>query len=232
MKPFVPVKTPLVVKSIFPSYVWDMPSNDKVIYLTFDDGPTPEITDWTLDLLEQYNAKATFFCIGNNVTQYPELFNRTIVSGHSIGNHTYHHLKGWKTNTEAYLEDVERARAVFQEFLPKQEKLKLDKHFEGENQKSSFENLFRPPYGKLTPKQGKALQKLGYKIIMWDVLSLDWDTSVTNHVCYDNVISKAKSGSIVVFHDSEKAKARLQYALPKVLDYFSSKGFKFKALSF
>ncbi|MEZ4803348.1 MAG: polysaccharide deacetylase family protein [Gelidibacter sp.] len=214
----VPVKTPSLVKKIFRSYVWDIKTktDEKILYLTFDDGPTPEITDWTLDVLKQYNAKATFFCIGNNIEKYPTIFQRIHNEGHSAGNHTLNHCRGWKTKTKAYVDEVIRTQECI--------------HSKIDNHQSTLAKFFRPPYGQITSKQGKSLLKLGYKIIMWDILAFDWKDSVTNEQCYQNVISKATSGSIIVFHDSVKASERMQYALPKVLDYFSEKGFEFRRI--
>ena len=201
-----PIRTPLVVKKLFPNFIWDMPDTTKDIYLTFDDGPTPEITQWTLDTLKQYQAKATFFCIGSNVKKHPDIFEHILAEGHTIGNHTHHHVKGWKTPVDLYLEDVKKATKYI-------------------NSK-----LFRPPYGQITPKQGARLIDLGYKIVMWNVLSIDWDASVSKETCLKNVITKTKSGSIIVFHDSVKASKNMQYALPKVLDHFSKKGYCFKGI--
>ena len=201
-----PVKTPVVVKKMFPNYVWDISTSNREIYLTFDDGPTPEITQWTLQTLEQFKAKATFFCVGKNVKENPEIFNSILQAGHSIGNHTHNHIKGWNTSKADYLKNIEKA--------------------------SKFINseLFRPPYGQIKPKQGKEILALGYKIIMWNVLSFDWDESVSENQCADNVINKVQKGSIVVFHDSVKASRNLKFALPKVLEYFSERGFEFKSL--
>ena len=201
-----PVKTPVVVKKMFPNYVWDISTSTREIYLTFDDGPTPEITEWTLQTLEQFKAKATFFCVGKNVKENPEIFNSILQAGHSIGNHTHNHIKGWNTSKADYLKNIEKA--------------------------SKFINseLFRPPYGQIKPKQGKEILALGYKIIMWNVLSFDWDESVSENQCMDNVISIVQKGSIVVFHDSVKASRNLKFALPKVLEYFSERGFEFKSL--
>lgn len=216
-----PVKTPLVVKKMFPNYVWDIPSTKKTIYLTFDDGPTPIITNWTLEILKRYNAKATFFCIGNNIEKHPDIFQNILNEGHAIGNHTQTHIKGWKTKTKAYLNEVAEAQGVINSKIQNSTIV---------NQQSSIINLFRPPYGQIKPKQGKALINLGYKIVMWDILSFDWETSVSKEDCFKNAIDKTESGSIIVFHDSLKASKNMQYALPKVLEYFSKKEFVFEAL--
>lgn len=217
-----PIKTPVVAKKLFPNYVWDISTANKVIYLTFDDGPTPEITNWTLEVLKQYNAKATFFCIGNNIKKHPEIFQDILNDGHAIGNHTQNHLKGWKAKTKDYLKNIELCEAEMKSQIPDSTIV---------NRKSKFVNLFRPPYGQITPKQGKKLMELGYKIIMWDVLSFDWDKSVEQERCIENVLSKTTAGSIIVFHDSVKAAKNMQYALPKVLKHFSEKGYCFEALN-
>lgn len=201
-----PVITPKLAKSLFPDLVWSLSSKDKVIYLSFDDGPTPEITIWTLNILKQYNAKATFFCIGRNVEEYPDIFNKIISNGHSIGNHTHNHLRGWKTKTTDYVNNVTNASQLIKS------------------------KLFRPPYGQIRPKQIKQITQKGFKIIMWTVLSIDWDKSVTTKKCLKNVINNTSSGDIVVFHDSIKAANNMQYALPKVLEYFSEKGYEFKRI--
>lgn len=202
-----------MAKKIFPNYIWDIPTHTKDLYLTFDDGPTPEITKWTLDILKQYDAKATFFCIGANIEKHPDIFLKTISDGHSIGNHTQHHIKGWKTKTNDYITEV----------------LEAEKQIEEQQSKKS--NLFRPPYGQIKPEQGKKLIDLGYKIIMWDVLSFDWEKEISEEECLHNVISKSKQGSIIVFHDSVKASKNMMYALPKVLEYFTKAGYKFKSLN-
>lgn len=214
-----PVKIPFVVKKMFPNYIWDIATNEKIIYLTFDDGPTPEITHWTLNTLKTYNAKATFFCIGNNIEKHPEIFRSIIENGHAIGNHTQNHVKGWKTKTADYLSEVEQAEKNIQKEKPQQN-----------TSASNALKLFRPPYGKLTSKQGKGLMALGYKIVMWDILSFDWDRNISEAKCLKNVISKTKKGSIVVFHDSVKASKNMQSTLPKVLKHFTEQGFVFKSL--
>ena len=213
----VPVKTPLLAKKMFPDYIWDMPTHDdKVIYLTFDDGPTPDITEWTLKVLASYNAKATFFCIGNNIKNHPDIFQQTISHDHAVGNHTYNHVKGWKTKLEDYLKDVEETKQLFDAYGPKTMVTASD--------------LFRPPYGQIKPSQGKKLMAIGYKIVMWDVLSFDWDKNVTPETCFENVKEHATNGSIIVFHDSVKASKNMMYALPKVLDYYGKQGYTFKPL--
>ncbi|GAA4234929.1 polysaccharide deacetylase family protein [Postechiella marina] len=215
----IPIKTPRFVKRMFPNYVWDIATTHKVIYLTFDDGPTPEITNWTLNLLKQYQAKATFFCIGNNIEKHPEIFQDILKDGHAIGNHTQNHVKGWKTNTDLYINETTQTQSIINAEIAKANDYKRTKSY-----------LFRPPFGKIKNKQGKALIALGYKIIMWDILAFDWkDTSP--ETCYKNAISKTSQGSIVVFHDSVKAAKNMQYALPRVLEHFSKKGYSFKALN-
>ena len=201
-----PIKTPIVVKKMFPNYIWDYPTDNNTLYLTFDDGPTPKITNWVLDILKGYNAKATFFCVGQNAEEHPTIVNRITDEGHSLGNHTHNHIKGWKYKTKDYLKNVEEA----------------SKHI--------YSTLFRPPYGQITPKQGKKLIKLGYKIVMWNVLSFDWENTISKETCLENVISKVTKGSIIVFHDSVKASKNMQFALPRVLAHFSEKGYSFKAI--
>uniref|UniRef100_UPI004048BAA6 polysaccharide deacetylase family protein n=1 Tax=Mariniflexile sp. TaxID=1979402 RepID=UPI004048BAA6 len=192
-----PVKTPLAVKKMFANYIWDIETKEKVIYLTFDDGPTPEITHWTLNVLKTYNAKATFFCIGNNVEKHPDIFQNILEEGHAIGNHTQNHIKGWKTKAKDYLANIQSCENVFKIQIPKSKIVNQKSLIVNRN--SSIINLFRPPYGQITPKQGKKLIELGYKIIMWDVLSFDWEQETSKETCLKNVTSKATSGSIVVF---------------------------------
>ena len=213
---FTPITTPKVVKALFPTLIWDITTTTKDIYLTFDDGPTPNITNWVINTLKQFNAKATFFCIGKNIEKHPSLFQQIINHGHGIGNHTHNHVKGWKTSVDAYLKDVAQAQKV------------INTQF----QKSEIRNqkLFRPPYGQITPKQIKKLQELDYKIVMWNVLSVDWNNSQTKENCLNNVINHADSGSVVVLHDSIKASKNMTYVLPKALEYFTEKGFVFKRI--
>ncbi|MBF2708831.1 polysaccharide deacetylase family protein [Flavobacterium soyangense] len=207
------IKTNLLIKKLFSNYVWDIPNTENKIYLTFDDGPIPEITEWVLQELKKHNAKATFFCIGNNVEKYPNIFLKLINEGHSIGNHTFNHLNGWKTSTEEYLENSNRCETAIC------------------NLQTANCKLFRPPYGKIKALQAKKLRQLGYKIIMWDVLSADYDTSISKEKCLENVLNNVESGSIIVFHDSVKAFPNLEYTLPKVLKILTEKGFVFEAIN-
>lgn len=219
----IPAKTPGFVKTLFPNFIWNINTNSKTLYLTFDDGPTPEITDWVLSTLKQYNAKATFFCIGNNIEKHPKIFQNIVNDGHAIGNHTYNHLKGWKHKTATYIEDVKQTQVLMDSTINNQ-KSKI------KNLKSEINKLFRPPYGKFKVKQSRKIQDLDYRIIMWDVLSYDWDKSVSENDCLQNVVSSAKEGSIIVFHDSVKASKNLKFALPKVLEHFTNAGFSFKRI--
>ena len=204
------IKTPWWLKKIYPDRLWDIATNENIIYLTFDDGPHPVATPFVLNALKKYNAKATFFCIGKNVLQYPAIYNRILDEGHQVGNHTQHHLNGWKTHTTIYLADVAEASTYINS------------------------NLFRPPYGRIKASQvkgiGESLKKKSAKIVMWDVLSGDFDESLSKEKCLNNVISKTRPGSIIVFHDSEKAFPRLKYTLPVFLEIFAKKGFSFHSL--
>lgn len=193
------VTVPKFVQRIYPKRIWALPNNDKKVYLTFDDGPIPEVTPWVLDTLRQYNAKATFFCIGDNIKKHPDIFNRILTEGHSVGNHTFNHLNGWETKTSEYIKNVEKCETYLDETT----------------------KLFRPPYGKITSKQSKILQQRGYKIIMWSVLSYDYDASVSEEKCLQNVLQKIQPGSIIVFHDSLKAEKNLRHVLPEVLHFMN-----------
>lgn len=210
------IKTPNFLKLFLRNWVWSIPSAEKVLYLTFDDGPTPEITSWTLDQLEAFNAKATFFCIGKNVVENPSIYQKIIDQNHVIGNHTNNHLNGFSTPTSTYIENIDFSEN------------NLTANINFKNQKSK---LFRPPYGKLKFSQSKKIRKKGYKIIMWDVLSADFDTNISSQKCLENVISHAKNGSIIVFHDSLKAQEKLKFVLPKILGYYTEKGYRFKAIN-
>ena len=211
---FFMIKVPKIIKLLFFNQVWDIPNSENTIYLTFDDGPTLEITERVLEILDKHQIKATFFCIGDNVRKYPEIVQKILSKHHSVGNHTYSHLKGWKTPTKTYISNSEACE------------IKLNSLFKIRNSK-----LFRPPYGKITPWQSYKLRKLGYKIIMWDVLSKDYDANISAEKCYENVIKNVFSGSIIVFHDSNKAKDNVLNSLEKTIETLKSKGFKFEKIA-
>ena len=196
-------KTPQFFQNLFPNFVWNVPTHEKVLHLTFDDGPVPEVTPWVLDELKKYNAKATFFCVGDNIQKHKLIYDRIVAEGHTVGNHSFNHLSGWKTDNISYFHNIRYCASLV-------------------NTK-----YFRPPYGRIKPTQAQFLQR-HYKIIMWDVLSGDFDNSITKERCYANVANNAKEGSIVVFHDNVKAKANLTYALPKVLKDYSNQGYSFE----
>lgn len=200
------VKTPWYLKSVYPSLVWDLPKTD-TLYLTFDDGPVPGVTDIVLDILAGFQAQATFFCIGDNIQKHPELFQRIKHEGHAVGNHTFHHVNGWRTDLSTYIEEVGACETLVQT------------------------KLFRPPYGRISYHQIQELKK-EYSIVMWDVLSGDFDTTLQSEACVQQVIEHAVGGSIVVFHDSLKAADRVLPALPQVLKHFAEKGFSFRALPY
>lgn len=212
------IKTNALIKKILFRYVWDIPNEEKTVYLTFDDGPTPQVTEWVISQLKKYDAKATFFCIGNNIEKHPDIYAKVILDGHAIGNHTFDHLNGWKTSKNKYLENV----ALCEEKILKFEK-PSDNFKEGAK-------LFRPPYGRTKPSQAKILREKGYQIIMWDVLSADFDQSISPEQCFENVLKNVKSGSIIVFHDSVKAFPNLEYTLPRTLEFLSKNKYNCKAI--
>jgi peptidoglycan/xylan/chitin deacetylase (PgdA/CDA1 family) len=210
------VNTPWWLRAIYPQLIWQMPVQEKIIYLTFDDGPHATATPYVLDRLAQYNAKASFFCIGKNVMEHPEIYARILNEGHAVGNHTQHHANGWKVSDSKYFNEIDEAATLIQS------------------------NLFRPPYGRIKRSQINRLiqssdpqpstKQAAYQIMMWSVLSGDFDTKLSADTCTQNVIKHTKAGSIVVFHDSAKAWGRMSEALPKVLKHFSGQGFRFEAL--
>ena len=252
------VKTPNIIRSFYKDYIWDVDTIEKEIYLTFDDGPTPEITEFVLNTLKQYNAKATFFCIGKNIENHPEIFQQIIVDGHTVGNHSQNHKNGWKTNSVDYIKSIDNCelsitdckfQMINSKFQTKNQKPQttneiatLPLAMTSEKQKPKTQNptipktkdqrlkTIRPPYGKIKRSQAKKLIAKGYKIIMWTVLSGDFDLKITKEKCLNNVIKNTDRGSIVVLHDSVKAYPHLKYTLPKVLEYFIEKGYVFKAL--
>jgi peptidoglycan/xylan/chitin deacetylase (PgdA/CDA1 family) len=204
-------RTPFFLPWLYPSLLWRVPTKEKIIYLTFDDGPVPGPTEFVVENLKRHNAKATFFCIGDNVKKHPEIIKKVMDDGHTIGNHTFNHLKGWSTSTDKYLENVKQC----------------DDQFVTAN--SPVPILFRPPYGRITKNQIRGLGQ--YKIVMWDVLSHDYRQSGSNENCLLGTIRSTRPGSIVVFHDSYKAEPKLKFILPKYLEHFASLGYQFKALS-
>ncbi len=199
------LKSPAILKKIFPNLIWEISTKEKEIYLTFDDGPHPEITPLVLKALDEYDAKATFFCVGDNAMKYPETFKLILSKGHTVGNHSYDHLNGWKVSNNDYFVNIEKANKFIES------------------------NLFRPPNGRIVPSQIKILKEK-YSIIMWSVLTCDFDKKVSKKQCLKNSISGTKSGSIVVFHDSLKSANNLFYALPLFLKHFNEQGFIFKSL--
>jgi len=209
----LPVKTPKWLKRLYPGYVWDQKdhSGTKKLYLTFDDGPIPEVTPWVLETLKRFNARATFFCIGENIARHPEIFKQLLISGNSIGNHTYNHLKGWNTSQDVYLKNTLKTETLLREA-------------------GVTGKLFRPPYGKIKRGQAKALKKMGYQIIMYDAIAYDWDSTISPEQCALNIINNAEPGSILVFHDSLKAERNMKIALTRVLEHFSSLGYEFAPL--
>ena len=199
------ITTPKILRLFYPSFLWEMPRGEKKLYLTFDDGPHPTITSQVLEILKKFNAKATFFCIGNNVNKYKDTFELIKKEGHAVGNHTFNHERGWKTKTKDYVNSVIEANALIQS------------------------PLFRPPHGRIKFSQIRNLKK-DFQIVAWTVISYDWDKSLSPDDCYNNVIKNAGDGSIIVFHDSEKAVNNMIPALTKVLEYYTDKGFIFEKL--
>lgn len=195
----------LLLQQLFRSLLWRVETREKVIYLTFDDGPIPEVTPWVLEELKRHRARATFFVVGENVRKHPELLPGVLADGHQVGSHTERHLNGWNTPLRTYLRDVHACAGR----VPSR--------------------LFRPPYGRIRLSQIRALRKR-FRIVMWDVLSKDYDRSLSPAECLQRVLRGVKPGSIVVFHDSLKAEERLRYALPRVLEHFSELGYRFEAI--
>ena len=199
------IKTPRFFQKLFPKLTWKIPTVDKKLYLTFDDGPIPQITPWVLRQLAKYDAKATFFMVGENAANYPHLYHKVKEDGHAIGSHSYNHLSGWITENSTYYRNVAKCA------------------------RQLSTKLYRPPYGRMRPKQANHLSGL-YRIVMWDVLSGDFDTDISPKQCLQNVLDHAEAGSIIVFHDNIKAKERLYYALPKVLKHYTDLGYRFEVL--
>jgi peptidoglycan/xylan/chitin deacetylase (PgdA/CDA1 family) len=204
-------RTPFFLPWLYSSLIWRMPSQGKDLYLTFDDGPVPGPTEFVLDTLDKFGAKATFFCIGENIKKHPDVFKKIVSAGHAIGNHTFNHLNGWKTKTEDYKRN----------FLLCQDE--IVKHIQ------PHPTVFRPPYGRISRDQIKALSE--FSIVMWDVLSVDYDKNLAPEKCLRNTINVTRNGSIIVFHDSYKAEQNLKFVLPRFIKHFSEEGFTFKAIT-
>ena len=219
------VKTPKAARRLFPAALWKVRTREKILYLTFDDGPIEEVTPQVLDILQKYDAKATFFCIGKNIQANPELFRRIAEDGHTIGNHTQDHLNGWQTINALYFENVDKCTTTLANAMPQLVSVSQDDQ-EAELPDKTF---FRPPYGKLTLAQYNHIKK-SHKVVMWDVLAFDFDLKVTKEQVLDNVIKNAVPGSIIVFHDSLKAKDKMLYALPRVLEQYQNLGYRFESL--
>jgi peptidoglycan/xylan/chitin deacetylase (PgdA/CDA1 family) len=196
---------PSIFPLIAPNVTWKVKTSDKVLYLTFDDGPHPTITPLVLSILDEYNAKATFFCVGENVTKYPDTFNQIIRKGHAVGNHTYNHIKGWQNTNEVYFDNIKKANEVI------------------------HSNLFRPPYGRIKPSQIKML-KHDYRIIMWSILTRDYDKNLNPHIALKQLNKLTKPGDVIVFHDSEKAEQNMLIILKAMLQHFHQLHYSFKAL--
>ncbi len=207
------LKSSALLRILFHNQLWKVKTMEKKVYLTFDDGPVPEITEWVLDVLRAENIKATFFCIGDNIRKHPLIFEKIIVDGHTIGNHTFHHIKGWGCTASAYFQEVEDCRR------------EIEKHHKIKSR------LFRPPYGKITPLQTAGLLKRGYRIVMWDIVSKDYDQQFGVAKSLQMVTENVSKGSIIVFHDSIKAYDTLQQLLPKCIEVLKTRGYTFDVLN-
>lgn len=193
---------PIPYRMLFPETVWRIPMKHKAVFLTFDDGPIPEVTPWVLDLLDHYGIKATFFCVGDNVRKHPETFRMVVERGHSVGNHTMHHLQGAKVTTARYVADIMEAHALIDSLL------------------------FRPPHGLIRWKQATAI-KDNMRIIMYDLVTRDYSKKLTGEQVLDNVRRYVRNGSIIVFHDSLKSESNLRYALPRAIEWLKENGYQF-----
>lgn len=200
-----PIKSPFWLRLLYPQLTWHKSRDKRILYLTFDDGPIPNVTPSILKILKEHKIKATFFCVGENIIKYPEIFDQIVEDGHVVGNHTYHHLKGWETPKDNYLLDIDKC------------------------QKLTKSNLFRPPYGRATRSQYSELKK-SYKIVMWDIMSGDFDLSISPEKCLSNVLKYSRNGSIIVFHDNIKAEPRVLYALPRAIEHWLKEGYQFDVL--
>ncbi|MEA5457446.1 polysaccharide deacetylase family protein [Arcicella sp. LKC2W] len=199
------------MRALYPDFLWRIPTKEKEIYLTFDDGPIPEVTEFVMEELAKFNAKATFFCIGDNIAKHSEVFQQVVNQGHTVGNHTFNHLKGWNTEQNVYLNNFDLCQA------------------EIENKSKQSTNFFRPPYGRIKRNQAKEILKT-HQIVMWDVLTADYDQNINKEQVLKKTLQYTDDGSIVLFHDSIKASKNMMYALPRMLEYFSEQGYAFKKM--
>ena len=195
---------PLLYRHLYPGSLWRFNAEEqKTVYLTFDDGPIPEVTPWVLDLLDRYGIKATFFCVGDNVRKHPDVYRQLLERGHKTGNHTFNHVQGWKHRTRLLLENSAKAAELIDS------------------------RLFRPPHGHMRVAQNSALQKAGYKVVMWDVVTRDYSRFMTPEQVLQNVKKYTRDGSIIVFHDSLKAEKNMKYALPRAIEWLQNEGYAF-----
>ena len=211
--PMILHKTNFLMRALYPDFIWRKTTQEKKIYLSFDDGPIPEITEFVLETLSQFGAKATFFSIGDNIRKHPHIFEKVVAEGHTIGNHTFNHLRGWDTPDEVYLDNVKQCDVQISSLVIQ----------------PSDKKLFRPPHGRIKRRQAKTLLP-EYDIIMWDVLTADYATEMTPESVLTKAIKYTESGSIVLFHDSIKANKNMSFALPRFLEYFSEKEFRFESI--
>lgn len=232
-------KTPFILKYLFPECEWKVKTKDKKIYLTFDDGPVPDVTEYVLEVLKKYDCKATFFCVGENIYRNPGIYKKLVAEGHQTGNHTYHHLNGWSTDTEDYIRNVQLCQEVMDEALrgrlpaPGHEDV-VNKAAPGfnepvDNAVKRKSGLFRPPYGKIKKSQTGYL-KNHYRIIMWDLLTRDFDRNEYPHDCLKAAVKYTEEGSIVIFHDSVKAEKVMRNVLPQYIEICLERGFSFLCL--
>ncbi|MEO8474142.1 MAG: polysaccharide deacetylase family protein [Chryseolinea sp.] len=208
-------RTPFILPLLYPTLTWRQPVQGKELFLTFDDGPVPGPTEFVLETLASKKAQATFFCIGDNVRKHPDVFRRIGNNGHAIGNHTFHHKNGWRTSAADYVDNVKASQEIMEQI--------------GIGHSYPDQKLFRPPYGRITRRQVRMLKE--YRIIMWDVLTIDYNARLSGERCLSNSIKATRNGSIIVFHDSLKAERNLRYALPRFIDHFHQMGFSFKSLA-
>jgi peptidoglycan/xylan/chitin deacetylase (PgdA/CDA1 family) len=201
-------KTPWILTKLFPGILWHQDRKEKLIYLTFDDGPVPEVTPWVMEQLKQYNAKATFFMVGENIDKYPDTYDMVIQEGHTVGNHSMNHMNGWKTDNELYFNNIDL----------------MERRLASHSRK-----LFRPPYGRIRLSQLKKLRQ-EYTVVMWDVLSGDFSSSLDRNMILNKSIKKTRPGSIIVFHDSPKMFDKVKFVLPKYLEHFHKLGYRFKEI--